>query len=210
LIRVYRAPWSTNCERVALALAHKGITEVDSVLIDYSDRSPVEEVSGQPLVPVIVDDGEVVADSVAIMRHLDERHGEPLLFPPGEPARAHCDVFVEWFNEVYKDAPNAIEAELEGGSRDLVLIEELERRIDAHMELFERLLTGKGYLLEEFSAADVVAYPHLKYAAGRPEGDDELFHVILDERQSVEGRPNLAAWIERVGSRPMAYPLTAD
>ena len=37
-IRLYRAEWSTNCERVGLALAHKGI-EVQSVLIDYADRS---------------------------------------------------------------------------------------------------------------------------------------------------------------------------
>ncbi len=207
MIRVYRAPWSTNCERVALALAHKGITEIESVMIDYSDRSPVEEVSGQPLVPVIVDDGEVVADSVAIIRHLDERYGEPLLFRPEEPARARCDVFVEWFNEVYKHAPNAIEAELESGSPDLAVIERLEGRIDSHLGLLERMLTRSEYLLGEFSAADIVAYPHVKYAAGRPDGDDELFHVILDERQSVEGRPNLAAWIKRVGARPMAFPL---
>ena len=73
MIRLYRAPWSTNCERVALALARKDL-EVESVLIDYSDRSPVERVSGQPLVPVIVDGDQVVFDSIAILRHLDERY----------------------------------------------------------------------------------------------------------------------------------------
>jgi glutathione S-transferase len=206
VIRIYRAPWSTNCERIALALAHKDL-EAESVMIDYSDRSPVEAVSGQPLVPVIVDEDEVVADSVAIMHHLDAAYGEPLLFPPEDPERAQCDVFVEWFNEVYKEAPNAIEAELEG-SPDPATVAELEARIDAHLDLIERMLTGKEYLLGEFSAADIVAYPHLKYAAGRPAGDDELFHVILDERQSVEGRPNLAAWIGRVGEWPMAFPPT--
>ena len=203
MIRVYRAPWSTNCERIALALAHKGL-EAESVMIDYADRRPVEEASGQPLIPVIADGGEVVADSVAIIRHLDRRYGEPLLFPPDDPERAHCEVFVEWFNEVYKHAPNGIETELEG-SPDLAVVAELEGRLDAHLDLFERLLTGRDYFLDEFSAADIVAYPHLKYAAGRPDGDDELFHVILDERQSVEGRPRLAAWIERVRARPVAF-----
>jgi glutathione S-transferase len=207
VIRVYRAPWSTNCERIALALAHKGL-EAGSVMIDYADRSEVLRVSGQPLVPVIEDDGEVIADSVAIMRHLDARYGEPLLFPAADPARARCDVFVEWFDEVYKAAPNAIEVELES-SPNLAVIDELERRIEAALDIVDRLLTGTEYLLGEFSAADIVAYPHLKYAAGRPEGDDEPFHVILDERQSTEGRPNLAAWIERIAARPMAFPLTA-
>ena len=52
MLRLYRAPFSTNVERVALALAHKGL-EVESVEISYEDRSPVVEVSGQPLVPVL-------------------------------------------------------------------------------------------------------------------------------------------------------------
>jgi glutathione S-transferase len=159
---------------------------------------------------VISDGGEVVADSVAIMHHLDQRYGEPLLFPPDDPAWVHVELFVDWFNEVYKFAPNTIESELEEGSPNLAVIDELERTIDAHLDLLERMLTGRDYLFGEFSAADCAAYPHLKYAAFRPEGDDELFHVILDERQSVEGRPNLAAWIERVSGHPMAFPLTAS
>jgi len=52
MLRLYRAPFSTNVERVALALAHKGL-EVESMFISYEDRSLVEEVSGQGLVPVI-------------------------------------------------------------------------------------------------------------------------------------------------------------
>jgi glutathione S-transferase len=205
VIRVYRAAWSTNSERIAFALAHKGL-EAESVMIDYADRRAVEEVSGQGLVPVIVDDGEVVNDSVAIMRHLDAKYGEPLLFPATEPAGAECDVFVEWFNEVYKTGPNGIEAELEEGSPNLAVIEGLQRQIDAHLDLLERMLTGREYLLgADLTAADLVAYPHIKYAAGRDPADDELFHVILDDNQSVEGRPNLAAWIERVGRRPRAF-----
>lgn len=208
MIRIYRAPWSTNCERIALALAHKGL-EAESVMIEYSDRSAVEAVSGQGLVPVIVDEGEVVNDSVAIMRHLDRKYGEPLLFPPDDPARAHCEVFVEWFNEVYKAAPNRIEAVLEGEAPGEPPIAELASTIAGHLDLLDRMLAGRDYLFGDVSAADFVAFPHVKYAAGRPDGDDELFHLILDDHQSVEGRSNLAAWIERVGARPMAFPPTA-
>jgi maleylpyruvate isomerase len=190
-MQLYRAEYSTNVERVALALAHKGLT-AEPVWIDYADRSPVEEVSGQPLVPVLVDDdGTVVADSVAIMRHIDG-HG-PRLFGPPE-----VDLFVEWFNEVWKVPPNAIEA-----SSDPVLIAALSTRMDGWLDLFERLLAGRDFLVsEEISAADFVAYPFLKYAAGREPADDELFHRILDEHQSVEGRPRLADWITRVGALP--------
>lgn len=204
MIRVYRAPWSTNCERVALAFAHKGL-EAESVLIDYSDRSAVEAVSGQGLVPVIDDDGEVVADSVAIMRHLDGRHPERPLIPREDPARARCELFCEWFNEVWKLAPNEIEAEVRTADPDEARLAELGGRMDRHLDLFERMLAGRVYLFDEFSAADCAAYPFLKYAAGRDPADDEPFHVILDDHQTVEGRPRLAAWIERMASHPRAF-----
>jgi glutathione S-transferase len=80
VIRLYRAEWSTNCERVSLALAYKGLS-AESVVIDYGDRSIVEQVSGQPLVPVIDDAGTVVADSLAILRHLEDTRPVPPLFP---------------------------------------------------------------------------------------------------------------------------------
>src|SRR5438067_4834228 len=79
VIRFYRAAFSTNCERVALALAYKDL-EVESAWIEYSDRSLVEQVSGQPLVPAVELDGEVVFDSTRILRRLEELHPEPRLF----------------------------------------------------------------------------------------------------------------------------------
>jgi glutathione S-transferase len=195
MIRLYRADWSTNCERVALALGHKDI-EVESVVIDYSDRSIVEQVSGQGLVPVIEEDGQVVADSTRILRHVEERHPEPPLFPRDGARRAELDVFLDWFNQVWKYAPNAIEA-------DPARTAELARVMDGHLDLFERMLDGREYLFgDDFSAADCAAFPFLKYAAYRDPADDEEFHAILDEHQSVEGRPNLAAWIARVDERP--------
>ena len=185
-VRLYRAPFSTNVERVTLALAHKGI-EAEPVVIDYSDRSPVIEVSGQPLVPVLVDeDGTVVNDSLAILRHLEDRYPQRPLFP-----HAEVDLFLDWFDRVWKVAPNAIEAE--PGRTP-----ELSRVMSDHLDLFERLLDGRDYLYGEFSAADCAAYPFLKYARGREPEDDELFHRILDEHQDLDGRPRLGAWIERV------------
>ena len=204
-LRLYRAEWSTNCERVGLALAHKGIEAV-SVMIDYSNRRPVEEISGQGLVPVIEDSGTVVNDSVAIIRHLEERNPEPPLFPAEPARRAEVDLFIDWFERVYKAPPNAIEAELEGAAPDDALVGAMSAEMQARLDVFERLLSGRDFLFGEFGAADCVAYPFLKYAAGRDPADDELFHVILEEHQPLgEGHPNLAGWIERVAKRPRAY-----
>lgn len=204
MITLYRAPFSTNVERVAIALALKG-RPVESVVISYEDRSPVVEVSGQGLVPVIVDDGQVVADSTRILRHLDERYPEPRLFPSDPARRAEVDIFLEWFNELWKRAPNAMEDELEKAAPDRALVDELSRRMRDTLPLFESLLDGRDHLFGELSAADLAAYPFLKYGASRDPADDELFHRILEEHQQLTGGfPRLSAWIDRVNERPRA------
>jgi glutathione S-transferase len=205
-LRLYRAPWSTNCERVGLGLAHKAI-EASSVIIDYSNRTPVKAVSGQELVPVVEhSDGTVVADSVAILRDLERRQPQPPLFPADPARRAELDVFIDWFERVYKREPNEIEAELGLEQPDQALVGRLGSVVQGRLELFERLLAGREHLYGEFSAADCVAYPFLKYAGGREPADDELFHVVLDEHQRLgDEHPNLRRWIARMSERPQAY-----
>jgi glutathione S-transferase len=201
-MKLYRAAFSTNVERVALALAHKGI-EVESVWIEYSDRSTVEAVSGQGLVPVLVDGERVVSDSPAILRYLEERAPDPPLFPRDPARRAEVEVFVDWFNGVWKTWPNGIEAAL--GEPDRGLIAAHAAAMDAALDRFEALLAGRDHLMgDDVGAADLIAYPFVKYAAGRDPEDDELFHRILDEHQSVDGRPRLADWIGRMDALPRA------
>ena len=206
MMRLYRAPFSTNVERVALALAHKGL-EVESVWISYEDRSPVERVSGQPLVPVLeFDDGGVVFDSMQIVRVLEERFPSPALYPSDAAGRARIIHFVDWFDDVWKVAPNAIEAEIASDAPDVARIDELAGEMASALDRFEGMLEGHDHLLGgEFSAADCAAYPFLKYALGRDADDDELFHRVLDGYQQLgDGHPRLRAWIERVGERPRA------
>jgi glutathione S-transferase len=165
----------------------------------------VEEVSGQPLVPVVDFDGEIVFDSTRILQRLEELYPEPPLFPTDPSVRAEVDIFLEWFDGVWKGPPNQIEAELGGlPDHDAALIERLGGRMSGWLDLFERMLDGRDHLFGEFGAADCAAYPFVKYAAGRDPADDELFHQILDRHQTVEGKPRLAAWIERVSLRPQA------
>ena len=202
MITLYRAPFSTNVERVAIALALKGL-EVESVVISYANRSPVVEVSGQGLVPVIVDDAEVVADSTRILRYLDERYPEPRLFPSDPTRRVEVDIFLEWFNEVWKRAPNAMAEELEKAAPDETLVDELSARMRATLPLFEGLLDGRDHLFGELSAADLAAYPFLKYGVSRDPADDELFHRLLADHLKLDGKyPRLRAWIARTGGLP--------
>jgi glutathione S-transferase len=204
VLRVYSTPYSTNVERVALALAHKGL-EAEWISVAYDDRTEVERVSGQTLVPVLVDGEVVLPDSPAILRYLEERHPEPPLWPSDPARRAEADVFVDWFNHVWKRAPNLLADEVESPEPDPVRVEELGSRVTAALDRFEALLDGRDHLLgDDFGVADVVAFPFLKYMTVWEEGDTHLFHELLRDRQRPGRHPRLEAWIARVDARPRA------
>jgi maleylpyruvate isomerase len=204
VLQLYRFPYSTNVDRVALALAHKGL-EVESVWVDPQDRSPVEAVSGQPLVPVLVDGDLVVPDSTAILEHLEETHPDPPLFP-ADPARAEeVRVFVDWFNRVWKVPPNLITDALDGEiDADEAQRQAWAAEVRGSLDRFERLLTGRDHLFGEFGVADVVAWPFLRYATAALEPDDtDRFHHVLAEhlRTTAGEHPALVAWIDSIARR---------
>jgi glutathione S-transferase len=206
VLRLYRIRHSTNVERVALALAHKGL-EAESVWIEPGDRSEVRKVSGQTLVPVLVDGGEVIADSTRILEYLEERYPQRPLYPEDTAPRAEMEVFVDWFNRVWKVPPNGIAAELEKARPSQKKIDEWGGQLRSWLDLFERLLEDRGHLLgEDFSAADCIAFPFLRYAAiPLPDGDDEVFHQVLRDYQPLgDTHPRLEAWVRRVDARPRA------
>jgi glutathione S-transferase len=201
-MRIWRIPFSTNVERVALALGHKGLT-ADWVDVDPSDRSEVEHLSGQPLVPVLELDGRVIVDSTAIIEELERVRPEPPLYPADPARRAEVEVFVDWFNRVWKRPPNELEAELGKPEPGRETVKRLGAEITGALDRFEPLLSGRDYLFGDFGVADCIAFPFLKYAVLHDPSDQELFHRILVEHQRLDGRyPRLEAWIRRVDERP--------
>jgi maleylpyruvate isomerase len=204
MLRVHRIPHSTNVVRVALAAGHKGLG-VEWVDHDPADRSAIRALSGQDLVPVMELDGEVVCDSSRIVERLERFAPEPPLYPSNPAQYATVEVFVQWFDQVWKRPPNEIVAELEREPPDRDRIAALAARMAGWQPLFEGLLSDRDHLLSnDFGAADVCAYPFLSYAAGRPSGDDETFHLVLDEHLQLDGFPRIAEWLERVAERPVA------
>jgi glutathione S-transferase len=194
LIRVYRIPFSTNVERVALAAGHKRIP-IEWIDVDAGDRSPVEAVSGQSLVPVLVDGDLVLSDSPKILDWLDERAPDPPLLPADRALRAEVRVFCDWFNRVWKRAPNAI---AESGASD-----ELATEMTTAVGLFESLLHDRDYLFGAFGLADVTAFPFLKYASfGLAPDDTDPFHRVLVDTMPLAADSPLHAWSRRVDAQP--------
>jgi glutathione S-transferase len=192
-VTVHRIPFSTNVERVALAAAHKGIA-VEWVDHDPADRSAIRALSGQDFVPVAELDGHVIVDSPVILRELERRVPDPPLWPADPARRAEADVFVDWFNRVWKVAPNRM-----AGAADAA---ELRGSLDR----FEALLTGRDFLLgDRFGIADVIAFPFLTYAAAIEPDDPDPFHHTLAEHLALgDGYERLRGWIARCDGLPRA------
>jgi maleylpyruvate isomerase len=196
-MKLHEIPYSTNVERVQLAIAHKGL-EAEHVLHDPADRSAIEALSGQTLVPVLeLDDGEVVVDSTAIIRRLEADHPEAPLWPRDPARAAEADVFAEWFNRVWKVPPNAI-ADGHGTDAD-------HAELRDGVALFERLLRGRDFLLgDELTVADILAFPFLKYAGRLDPPDTDPFHRVLNDGMSLAAAPRVEGWLDRVEALPRA------
>jgi glutathione S-transferase len=203
VLTLYRIPLSTNVERVELAVGHKGLT-VEWVDVNPDDRTVVREVSGQDLVPVLAtEDGTVVSDSTRILAWLEERYPDPPLYPTEPARRAELEIFLEWFNRVWKGAANGLESELERPEPDRGRAEELGAELTASLDVFEALLSGREYLFGDFSVADCAAFPFLRFARYSLPDDPYLFHqILIDRLRPLDRHPRVAEWIERVDARP--------
>lgn len=96
---LYDYPLSSASYRVRIALALKGlsVTTVIQPLRDGAHRRPEYlEVNPQGFVPALVlDDGTVLTQSLAIIEYLEELHPEPPLLPRVPAARARVRALCE-------------------------------------------------------------------------------------------------------------------
>jgi glutathione S-transferase len=88
LIGVNRSPYT---RRVAIALRHYGVPYEQHDLSGFGNRADVRAANPLGRIPALVlDDGETLIDSAAIVDHLDQTYGgkEPLTPPSGADRRA--------------------------------------------------------------------------------------------------------------------------
>jgi glutathione S-transferase len=106
-VKLIQIPFSHNCIKVRVALAIKKLP-YDIENIRPMDRSEVIRLSGQGLVPVLVDGEKAVADSTAILLYLDERYPDPPLVPKDAAARNLCLMLEDWADRAFMEASRRI------------------------------------------------------------------------------------------------------
>ncbi len=89
---------SPFCTKARICLQLKGIP-FRRVTLTVSRMRELRRLSGFGKVPVLVQGGQVVADSTAIVRHLETLQPDPPLRPADPAARAYCDLIEDWADE---------------------------------------------------------------------------------------------------------------
>ncbi len=99
-MRLFQIAFSHNCVKVRRALDLKGL-HYETVDVNPVDRRELRRESGQVLVPALLDDGRVVADSTAILLYLEERYPHPALLPDDPDLRSECLVLEDWADAAF-------------------------------------------------------------------------------------------------------------
>lgn len=193
---------SPNCLRVRMAFRLKGVKGA-SVAIDPLDRKEVERISGQRLVPVLVDGRKVLHDSATILRYLDRKFPHPPLFPPSGTASAQTDILVDWANQVFRLSVHGMfqQALRKKEEREPARIRELGKRYQAHLRLLELWLSdGRPYLTGATpTAADLCLFPFVTYAVLPQKLKGHALYGLHYQRFALpDDLTALAGWLRRM------------
>ncbi|HZO58113.1 MAG TPA: glutathione S-transferase family protein [Solirubrobacterales bacterium] len=101
-MQLFQIPFSHNCVKVRRALDLKGL-EYETVDINPAARRGVKRLSGQELVPVLVEQGRTTAGSTQILLDVEERHPDPPLLPADPRDRAESVVLMHWADAAFMD-----------------------------------------------------------------------------------------------------------
>jgi glutathione S-transferase len=189
--RSTRARWVLEELGLPYELKRLDPRQGDTRTAEHAARHPLQHV------PVLQTDAGFVFESAAICLHLAELAPErALLAPPGTHARALVYQWAFYAMTELEPALVTLATEQRAGRADGEVAREAKGRYAKALAPLELLLGSASYLVgDAFSVADVLM------------GAVVAWGVRL---QASEGLPHVAAWVERLTTRPAYLKATAD
>lgn len=198
---LHTLPPSPHNTKVRLALKVKGLDYEAHELTGFDGREALVAATGQPLSPVLIDDGKKVYDSFGIIRYLDANWPEPrLFFDTREEMRA-----VETWENFVKNGVGpalgmALMAVIEGDmtSDAFATSEKLYNELAVRVE---DALAGGEYLVGgRLSAADLTVAPFMAPAVVDPASQPEQSPMRgIASKVRLSGKyPRTQAWTQRI------------
>jgi glutathione S-transferase len=194
VLRLYTHAFSIVPWRVRIALHEKGL-DYECVVTNLHSKKPEPdflELNPFAQIPVLDDDGFIVAESMAILEYLEEKHPEPALMPVELESRATVRKWMCWGTDYWPPAWKKWMAPRLAGKSDASTQEaadEGRRAICHHLDVLQRQLVGRHWLVNDYSLADVCYAPFVLV----------LEHVELGDE--IARRSAVAAWVDRLSQR---------
>jgi glutathione S-transferase len=202
-MKLYGAPKpAPNPRRVRMFLAEKGIelaeTPVDLAKREHkSDEFRAKNSLGQ--VPTLeLDDGTVIAETVAICRYFEELHPEPALFGKTPVEKAQVDMWVRrvefqlmspvsmFWRHAHPRTAALIHQHKEFGESNRQAYSNAQRWLDGELADGREFIAGDAITMADICALSTVDFAH-------------WIGLDLDEE-----RTHLKAWHARLRARPSA------
>ncbi|HWP57742.1 MAG TPA: glutathione S-transferase family protein [Candidatus Acidoferrales bacterium] len=182
-IRLFETPSSMFCEKVRIVLAQKNIP-YESVDVRKDERRSLIEFSKQRKVPVMDFHGQCVIDSTVIAAFLEERYPENSIYPADPSAKGLCLMLEDWADEVLNCAVHEVRRAAQESAPEA--IRKASDEIATHFRSLDLLLTGKQFIFERMTLADIAIFTQLHY----------LYHRV--KSAVPETYRNLHAWMDLV------------
>jgi glutathione S-transferase len=192
MIKLYHGNM-TRSVRILWLLEELGVPyQLETVTFIPPTGTPYAQSTPSGKLPVIEDDGVVIAESGAILEYVIDRYGKGRLAPP--PGSKERGPWLQWVHFAEATAFPALaniafhtmfkpEAE-----RIPAVVDDARRNAAANLDVIERALDGKDYILGEFSGADIMLGYTLMAA--------QFLGALGDNH------PKTKAYYARLGERP--------
>ena len=156
-VRLFNSQASMFCEKVRVVFALKKVPyEVIDVRKD--ERKSLIEYTGQRKVPSMDYNGECVIDSTVISARLEKDHPANSIYPEGAANKGLCLAIEDWSDEVLIHANHALRWAETPEAR-----QKAEAEWDAHFNTLDQMYTGKKFLFERMTLADISIFSQLHY-----------------------------------------------
>ncbi len=189
-MKLYHFPNSSFSEKIRRVLAHKGI-EYEAIDATVEEkRAELIAVSGQKLVPVIVDGEKVVIDSTTIAQYLEEKHPQWPIYPTGSQLKGLTLLIEDWADEVLNKVVRPLALSYQRGEELPADVREtLINNLNTHLSTLDQALSGKKWLVADaFTLADIAVYAQIWRITQNPTVPiSSQYRELLSWKRRVEG-----------------------
>ena len=195
MIRLYQSMQCPYCHRVRIVLKEKEL-DYQSVMIDLGkgENRTEQFLRLNPVgkIPVLADEDLILAESNVINEYLNEEYPYPELMPEDAQEKAQARLWCVQIDNMVTDSFYAFylasAAKEKGENFDEERLTKARGLIQKFLEVADRNLKGKEYLVGNYSLPDIAFAPWV--------GRFEKYGIAIPENLT-----NVQAWMKRLATR---------